>query len=148
MAFHLQTKQELHALFITSFDLKMKLHHWQPQNTVRKKKGSIKHEMEKSHFSCHSSRTPALLTSNQVNLHWPLHLAAANPQITENFMIKPRLESSPFKIHSWHIQCSLIFSFSVSLSFSLCVSFNHNSLHSLLFWLGCVYGDQSGVMLW
>jgi len=92
MAFHLQTKQEQHAN-ITSFDLKMRPHHRRPQNTVRKKKDSIKHKVEKSLFSCHSSRTPALLTSNQVDLHWPLHLAAANPQITENFMIK----------HDWRV---------------------------------------------
>ncbi len=149
MAFHLQTRQELHALLITSFDLKMRPH-IQPQNTVCKKKGSIQREMEKSHFSRHSSRTPVLLTSNQAGLHWLLHLAVANPQVTANFTIN----------HDWRVPRSrfihdtfsahylfLVFSFSVSLSFSLYVSLNHNSWHSLLFWLSCVYGDQSGVRL-
>lgn len=128
MAFMFQAQQELHAPLMTSFDLTMRPHHTQTTSKYSMHQDPfIAVWNGKSHFSRHTSRTLVLLTGNQAGLHWSLHLAASNPQITANFVMKNggTLPRTSF-IHD---------TFWFSLSFSLYVSLNHNSWHSLHFWL-------------
>lgn len=96
----------------------------------------------KWHFSRHASRTSALLTGNQAGLHWSLHLAASNPQITANFTMNHggRLPRTPF-IHmndtfSAHY-LFLVFSF-------FCLSRSHSTFLltttlDIRCFLACVY---------
>lgn len=98
MPFNL-TQQELHALLMTSFDLKMRPHHTQTTSEYSTyQEAFIALWNGKSHFSRHSSRTLLLLTGNQAGLHCSLHLAASNPQFTANFMMNHvrRLPRTPF----------------------------------------------------